>query len=55
MKLLVWLEGKKTYISAVCGAVVVFLKLTNVLDEQTSNTLLALFGFGGLAALRAKK
>ena len=53
--LIKWLEGKKTNICAVAGAVVVFLRLIGTLDDVTTNTLLGLFGFGGLAALHAKK
>lgn len=55
MKLSTWLEGKRTYIAALAGAIVVFLNLVDVIDQQTANVLLSLFGFGGLAALRAAK
>lgn len=49
------LKGRKTYICATLGAVVVFLQLLEIIDAQTANTLLTLLGFGGLAALHAKK
>lgn len=54
-KLFTLLEGKKTYICAVTGSLIVLLKLLNVLDDAIANTLLGLLGFGGLAALHAKK
>ena len=47
------LDGKKTYICAVAGAVTVLLQLLGVIDADAANTLLALEGFGGLVALRA--
>ena len=48
-----WLRGKKSYIFAALGALAVFAKLVGLIDEATMNTLLALLGFGGLAALKA--
>ena len=55
MKLLDLLKGRRTYICALLGGLVVALKLLGKLDAATSDTLLALLGFGGLAALRAAK
>lgn len=49
------LRGKKTYILATCGAIVVFAKLAGWFDEETANTLLALLGFGSFATLHAAK
>ena len=51
--LLNFLKGKKTFICAALGGVVVALKLAGVLDGQTMETLLALLGFGAAASLRA--
>lgn len=51
--LLEFFEGKKTYLVAFSVAVVLFLKLSNLIDEATANTVLVLLGAGGLAALRA--
>lgn len=50
-----FLQGKKTYVMALGGAIVVFLKIANLIDDTTYQTLLGLFGLGGLAALRAAK
>ena len=50
-----FLKGKKTYCTAIAGAIVVFAHLTGLIDSQTFNTLVGLLGFGGLAALRASK
>jgi hypothetical protein len=47
------LDGYKTYVMALGAAVVVFAHALNWIDEATFQTLLALFGAGGLAALRA--
>lgn len=49
------LEGKRTYIVAGLGAIVVGLWLANIIDNNMADKLLALLGFGGLAALRAAK
>lgn len=52
-KLITFLEGKKTYIMGFFGIITVVLYLTHVLDANTANTLLTVFGFGGLISLRA--
>ncbi len=48
-----FLKGKKTYILATLGALVVFVKFLGWIDEATANTLLGLLGFGAFATLRA--
>ena len=52
-KIITYLKGKKSYIIAAGGAVVIGLYLAGVLDLTTTNILLGLLGFGGIAALRA--
>ena len=47
------LDGKKTYIMAALVALATFAKAMSWIDENTYQALLALFGAGGLAALRA--
>lgn len=47
------LSGYKTYICALLGGLVVAAHLLGYIDATTANTLIALLGFGGLAALRA--
>lgn len=54
-KILTFLKGKRTYICAIAGAIVVFLQFINIIDSHVATTLLALLGFGGMAALRAAK
>lgn len=49
------LAGYRTYLCAAAGAGVVFALLMGWVDEQTANMLMAILGFGGLAALRAAK
>lgn len=50
-----FLKGKKTYLLAAAGAVVAVLAWSGVIDFETANKILAILGFGGLAALRASK
>ena len=52
-KLLKLLKGKKTFLCAIGGGVVVTLKLLSLLDDPTASTLLTLLGFGAAAALRS--
>ena len=47
------LDGKKTYIFAALLALATFAKTVGWIDESTYQALLALFGAGGLAALRS--
>ena len=47
------LKGKKTYALAFLGALLTFAHLMGWLDMGAYNQLMALLGFGGLAALRA--
>jgi hypothetical protein len=47
------LNGYKTYLAAAAGAATVAAFFLGFIDASTSNMLLALLGFGGLAALRA--
>jgi len=47
------LTGKRTYICAVLGGLVVALRILELIDGPTAEALLGLLGFGGLAALRA--
>lgn len=49
------LQGYRTYVCAVAGAVVVSAFFAGTLDAQTAEMLLALLGFGGMAALRAAR
>lgn len=52
MKLLQWLDGKKTYIAALLGGLVTVLQLLGYIEMDLYMTLMSLLGFGGLAALR---
>lgn len=49
------LSGYRTYIFAALGAVTVGAFFLGFIDQATANMLLGLFGFGGIAALRAAK
>ena len=51
--MLEFLQGKKTYILAGLGALLVFGKLIGWIDEQTFEALFALLGFGSFATLRS--
>ena len=51
--MITFLEGKKTYILATFGILTVVAYSFHVVDANTANTLLTLFGFGGLITLRA--
>jgi hypothetical protein len=48
-----WLQGKKTYLCAGAGGVVIVLYFVGALEKSTADALLAACGFGSLAALRA--
>lgn len=48
------LEGKKTYVLAGCGLAVVGAYLAGWVSETVADALLAAFGFGSIAALRAR-
>lgn len=50
-----FLEGKKTYLSAVGGAAVLVAVYFGYVDAEIGNQVLVLLGFAGLAALRASK
>lgn len=52
-RLLDWLDGKKTYITAGAGMLVFGAWSLGLIDDETAKTLLGLLGFGGLAFLRA--
>jgi hypothetical protein len=47
------MAGYKTYLFAVAIALATFAKVMGWIDEKTYDTILALLGAGGLAALRA--
>ena len=47
-----WFKGKKTYIVAVAGALVVGLFFVGVIDEQIATAALGALGFGAVATLR---
>jgi hypothetical protein len=48
-----WLRGKKTYLCAGAGGVVIVLYFVGAMEKATADALLAACGFGSLAALRA--
>jgi hypothetical protein len=48
-----FLKGKKTYILAAAGGVIIFGYILGWIDSTVANVLLGLLGFGGLATLRA--
>lgn len=47
-----FLEGKKTYIIGVLGLMTVAAYLFGLINADIANTLLTIFGFGGLISLR---
>jgi hypothetical protein len=49
------LEGKKTYLMAIAGAVLQGLVFAGVLTQEQVNPYLGMLGFGAAAALRAAK
>lgn len=49
------LEGKKTYLVAVCIGVLAAVKYLGLVDDETYQTLMVVLAGGGLAALRAAK
>lgn len=53
LKLARSLNGKKTYLLAVLGAVVVLLEYFKVIDPTLKDTLLGLFGAGAVASVRS--
>lgn len=48
-----FLSGYKTYLCALGGGLVVAAYFLQWIDAATAQVLLGLFGFGGLASLRA--
>jgi hypothetical protein len=50
-----FLEGYRTYIMSGLGALTVLAAYFGFIDSPTAVLLLGIFGFGGLAALRASK
>jgi hypothetical protein len=48
-----WLNGKKTYLCSLAGGLAFVAYLLGYIDEATFNRAALIFGFGGLAALRA--
>jgi hypothetical protein len=48
-----FLSGKKTYILAGLGTIVVGLWMFGVIDQATADYVLAAIGLGSIAALRA--
>lgn len=48
-----FLSGYKTYILGVAALITIALSLFGVIDTNTANILLSVFGFGGLISLRA--
>ncbi len=55
VKLQAFLNGKKTFLMAFAGAATLVSVYFGWLEADLGNQLLALFGFAGLAALRAAK
>lgn len=51
--LLVWLDGKKTYICGTICALAVFANAQGWITAEVMQILLATFGFGTVAALRS--
>jgi len=54
-KFLKALEGKKTYLLAIAGAVVQGLVFAGVLSQEQASPILGMLGFGAVATLRAAK
>lgn len=52
-KIISFLEGKKTYIMGTLGILTVVAYLLHFVDANTADTLLTVFGFGGLITLRS--
>lgn len=48
-----FLSGKKTYILGACGLLTIGAYFLGLLNLDTANMLLGLFGFGGMISLRA--
>ena len=51
-KLMVALEGKKTYICVIAAVLTVVAHVYGYLSLDQMNVMLGLFGFGGIAGLR---
>lgn len=51
-KFMSFFEGKKTYLSAGLGALIVFARLLNLITDEQFQLLASLAGFTGLTALR---
>ena len=52
-KLITILQGKKTYIVAVCIGIIAALQFLSIIPAEVAATLYGLLGAGGLATLRA--
>lgn len=53
MKVIAFLEGKKTYFVAALVAVVAVAEFMGWIDMQTATSILGILGAGGLASLRS--
>jgi len=53
MKIIEFLKGKKTYILAICGGIVMALWYAGIIEDKARDMLLGLLGFGGMATMRA--
>ena len=51
-KIINFLEGRKTFITAGVGALIVFARLANFINDEQFQILASLAGFTGLATLR---
>lgn len=47
-----WINGNKTYIIAVVGAVVTLLWYLGVITQEQATAILVALGFGGMATLK---
>jgi hypothetical protein len=47
------LDGKKTYLLAIAGAVVYGLVLAGLMTQEQANPILGLLGFGAAASIRS--
>lgn len=48
-----FLSGYRTYILGAAALITIGLALFHIVDANTANILLSIFGFGGLITLRA--
>ena len=51
-KIIKFLDGKKTYLTALVAAVVLVAEYQGYIDALLANQILVLLGFGGIAFLR---